>query len=487
MVKKSRQWTVGVLAGLVVVGAALRVWGIQAISLDVDEAITISAARGFMATGVPRILASGLYYGRDMLGTLTTAASLSVFGVTEWAARLPMVMLGVATIPLTYALSRKLAISRIWSCLAAGGMTFSAWGIYTAHSARMYQEQQFFVLLAALAAVWTLQRWRWYSVTSLGLCCVLAVFAHRSAIVITFPILGVLIWNNRQKIKHWMQSPAHRYAVWISSACVIALFLGSELKWGMVSGSTHYILGTDKNPWSGMQLHLIPFRHLLRTYPVWSVSFLLAWAWVKKQPAVQVLLWITWGTLLAVDILIYPHEPNYRTRYFYDVMPFVFILGALGLDHFWEWVKQHIKLQWVQASFLLICLVTLGLRGMTIFPWSVYASQPEWNRVQGIQAPVVIAHPTAPAAYYLGHVDYWLVSHKGEIRTYSENNRDIYAGASILLDPHELATILDTQDGVVVLEVNRFEFISKDLLNTLHQHAKKDQDLSTALLQVWRF
>lgn len=486
--KKQHYLSLGVLSILTLIGAGLRFWGISNISLDVDEAITISAAQGLVDLGRPIIQASGLYYGRDILGTLTTAASLGLFGSSEWAARLPMVLLGTATIPLAYVLARQLKISSLWALMAAAAVTFSQWGIYYAHSARMYQEQQFFVLLTTIAAVWTLKQWSWGRTTITGLLSLFAVLAHRSAVIILPVLFGVMLWNRRKQIQKWLSVPKQRMWMWLAVATALGLLLFAQMQWEVVSGAWHYVVGTDRNPFSKMQLHLIPFRHLLKTYPVWLVGMVLAWLWVKGKSGLQVVLGLTWGVLISVDLLIYPNEPNYRVRYFYDIMPLFFVLGAVSLDQFWFWFKKKHAQKWAQVTLFSILGVTLLIPGSTLRPETVYADQPEWNRVEDLASTeVIIAHPTAPAQFYLGHVDYWLVSHKGEIRTYSENNKDIYAGAAILLDPQELKSILTSKHGVVVLETNRLKFISKDLRQTLKTFAQKDQERSTKLLQVWIF
>lgn len=488
MVKKYQQYVWVVLLGLLTVAAAaLRSWGIDSISLDVDEAITLSAAQGLVDLGRPIIQASGLYYGRDILGTLTTAASIAVFGSGEWAARLPMVILGTATVPLVYVLARQLKISSLWALMAAAGVTFSQWGIYYAHSARMYQEQQFFVLLAALAAVWTVRKWSWWRGLTTGVVSLLAVLAHRSAVIILPILLGVFMWNQRKEIRTWLAIPKHRLWMWLAVAAGLVVLIFAQWQWEVVSGTWHYVVGTDRNPFTKIQLHLVPFRHLLRMYPVWLMGMVLAWGWMKGKSGLQVLLGLTWGVLISVDLLIYPNEPNYRVRYFYDIMPLFFVLAAFSFDQFWSWIERRESPLWSRGLTFTLLACTLLIPGSTLRPQTVYADQPEWNKVEGISAQVVIAHPTAPAHYYLGHVDYWLVSHKGEIRTYSENNQDIYAGAAILLDPQELKSILTSQHGVVVLETNRLKFISKDLRQTLKTLAQKDQERSTDLLQVWTF
>lgn len=487
MVKKKNLWWMLGIAGVTALAGALRIWGIGEMSLDVDEAITLSAAQGMVATGSPIIQASGLYYGRDILGTVTTAASIAIFGSSEWAARLPMVIFGIASVPLTYLLARLILVPRWWSIVAALAMAVSEWSIYYSRSARMYEEQQFFVLLTALLAVWTFQRWTWSRVGLTMLAAVLATLAHRSSVIL-FPILLILgLWHERSRVKGWFRPGTHRVWILLGMLMVSSLLTVAEVQFGWMSSVGKYILGTDKNPFEQIELKFVPLKHLWQTYPIWLIAFLGSWFWIKKIKGVAALLLLSWGVLISVDLFIYPSEPNYRTRYFYDMLPIFFVLACLSLNSLWERLRSSLKSRLLVIGMGAALGMVLFFEGMALNPTLVYADQPEWNRLKGVTAPVVIAHPTGPAHYYLGHVEYWLVTHKGEIRTYSEYHRDIYAGAEVLLDPNELQEILTTQHGVVVLESNRFDFISKKMLQTVREFATKDKDLSTDLLQVWRF
>lgn len=488
MVNTKTILTWSVLGALTLGAAALRVWGMQAISLDVDEAITISAARGLLETGEPRILASGLYYGRDILGTLTTAASLAIFGVSEWAARLPMVLMGIAVVPLTYVMARQLSAGRVASLASAAIVMGSEWAIYFSHSARMYQEQQFFVVLTCIVLFSLLRRFSWGRFVVMCVLSCLAVLAHRSALVIPFVALAAVIWQYRGNVWGWWKKPQHRW--WVGGASIV--LLGAALVWQVeadgISDMGRYLLGTDRNPFRGMELKFVPFKHLLQYYPAWLGFFVLAHVAWRRRPAVQAAALVVWVVFVSVDVLIYPHEPNYRTRYFYDCLPILYAVAAVGISQLFLWQAKKISFHPVlRYGFALIVALGLFFPGTVRHPAQAYDDQPEWNILRNLPADVVIAHPTAPAAFYLGHVEYWLVSHKGEIRTYSENNSDIYAGAQILITTQELTRILTTQHGIVALETNRLAYISKKLRTVLKQYAVKDAELSTELLQIWRF
>jgi hypothetical protein len=74
-------------------GAVLRFWNLGYASLHGDEDIMALAARGILEHGVP-LLPSGMIYPRAPLHTYILAGSISLFGDSEWAVRLPSAIVG---------------------------------------------------------------------------------------------------------------------------------------------------------------------------------------------------------------------------------------------------------------------------------------------------------------------------------------------------------------------------------------------------------
>lgn len=126
-----------VIIALTGIGLFLRMLNLGYDPVWVDEATSILAARGLLENGVP-ILPSGQEYDRAILSTYTIAASIKLFGNSEFAARLPSAILGALAIPLTFLLGKR-TIGANASLIATFFLTFSLFEIAWSRQARMYQ------------------------------------------------------------------------------------------------------------------------------------------------------------------------------------------------------------------------------------------------------------------------------------------------------------------------------------------------------------
>src|SRR5262249_38688261 len=102
------------VAAATVLAAGLRLYGLGS-DLWVDEITTVLA---YQNTSPFHVLTAYTSSNNHLLNTLLMKASVSALGVTEWAVRLPAVLLGIACIPAQYGLAR-LALGRRESVLAA--------------------------------------------------------------------------------------------------------------------------------------------------------------------------------------------------------------------------------------------------------------------------------------------------------------------------------------------------------------------------------
>lgn len=139
------------IAILMVVALMLRWWNLGALNLWCDEDITALAVQGVLEKGYPQ-LPSGMYYFRAPIFTYLTAFSATVFGIDEFALRLPSLLFAPATVLLLYLFGVKL-FGRGVGLIAAAVLTFSCWDIEFARHARMYEAFAFF-FTASLYAIY---------------------------------------------------------------------------------------------------------------------------------------------------------------------------------------------------------------------------------------------------------------------------------------------------------------------------------------------
>lgn len=141
------------LAAIVIAGAIVRFWGLGAVGLHGDEETMAMAARHILVDGQP-ILPSGMFYPRAMTQLYAMALSLSIFGETEWALRLPSALCGVALIGLAFAVGRRFLRPQ-WSLALATTVAFLPALIVDSQTARMY----IFVVTCVMASLACLFEW----------------------------------------------------------------------------------------------------------------------------------------------------------------------------------------------------------------------------------------------------------------------------------------------------------------------------------------
>ncbi|MBW3660465.1 MAG: glycosyltransferase family 39 protein [Gemmatimonadetes bacterium] len=155
------------LAGLTVIGAALRIRGLGG-ELWLDEILTVSSHAGRSIGEL--VLAPGSL-NSHLLHTLLAHGSIALFGAEEWAIRLPAVVFGIATIPAVYALARVALRSRE-ALLASGLVAVSYHHVLFSQNARGYSGLLLWTALSTLFLVRALTRdrgrdWALYLATGL--------------------------------------------------------------------------------------------------------------------------------------------------------------------------------------------------------------------------------------------------------------------------------------------------------------------------------
>jgi 4-amino-4-deoxy-L-arabinose transferase-like glycosyltransferase len=124
------------LAALTLAAAFVRFWGLGAVGLHGDEETMAMAARHILIDGQP-ILPSGMFYPRGLTQLYLMALSVSVFGESEWAWRLPSALCGVALIPLSYVAARRY-LRPAWALAFAAAVAFLPTLVVDSQTARMY-------------------------------------------------------------------------------------------------------------------------------------------------------------------------------------------------------------------------------------------------------------------------------------------------------------------------------------------------------------
>ncbi len=133
-----------IFAGLILGAAALRLYSLD-IGIWYDEMLTYVR---YMSLSVGQIVSTYDDANNHVLFTVLARLSLSAFGDSVWALRLPAVGFGVASIAALYYLGRRVINTRE-SLLAVALMTVSYHHIWFSQNARGYTALLFFTILSS--------------------------------------------------------------------------------------------------------------------------------------------------------------------------------------------------------------------------------------------------------------------------------------------------------------------------------------------------
>jgi len=132
-----------VLIALSLVAFALRMWRLNT-DLWYDELVTLL---NFVRMPLGDILTRLPDQNNHILFSVLSHASVSIFGESPWAVRLPSVIFGVASIWALFLLGRRM-VSTVEALAACALMTFSYHHIWFSQNARGYMALLFFSVLA---------------------------------------------------------------------------------------------------------------------------------------------------------------------------------------------------------------------------------------------------------------------------------------------------------------------------------------------------
>jgi uncharacterized membrane protein len=166
------------LAGLTILGAALRLYGIGDKSLWLDEAFSVILAQRSVGEVLRQIVLTDthppLYY-------LALHAWVAL-GASEAVVRSLSALWSIASIPLMYLVGKALYDDRRAGLLAAGILAFSPFQIWYAQEARMYAMLTFLVLASAYFFIRALRRNAWMDWLGFVLATVLALYTDNGGV-----------------------------------------------------------------------------------------------------------------------------------------------------------------------------------------------------------------------------------------------------------------------------------------------------------------
>lgn len=137
----------GLLVVIVLLASGLRFYKLGEWSMWIDEIYTINRAQIHFSDPL-RVLQNLPNTLWLPISVILTNISLTLWGVSEWSARLASVLIGIVSIPILYFTTRRIfgfGVAIVFSLLLA----FSPWHLFWSQNARFYTSLMLFYALAA--------------------------------------------------------------------------------------------------------------------------------------------------------------------------------------------------------------------------------------------------------------------------------------------------------------------------------------------------
>jgi 4-amino-4-deoxy-L-arabinose transferase-like glycosyltransferase len=318
---------------LLTLGAfALRVHNLAAESLDIDEADVVVYALADLRTVLERLLSAG---DNGPAYMLLVRYWIAAAGQSEFALRFLSVLPGALTVPLFYALGRKLFDYRVGIAAAVMG-TASTYLLFYAQMNKMYALVVCLTLLSSHLLLRAVETARWRAWLAYTVAATALMAAH---------IFGALAvpWHALYALWMLRRSRAHLWP-WLTSLALLTLpyvpaglarlgalerpetlarqFTGPRDYPGMfVTLAREY--GTRFDDW-GPELFAVAFSAL-------SVAGVAALAWRWPAARDRGLVFVLLGVLLpgsATFGLVVLGAPLFASRYLIPTLPFYYLLWA---------------------------------------------------------------------------------------------------------------------------------------------------------------
>lgn len=549
-----QRWEMPLLIGLVALGALLRFWGLGGWGLENDEETMAMPTLHILRDGMP-ILPSGMIYVRGIAQLYMMAASVKVFGPSEWALRIPSVICGLALIPLAYVYGRRF-LNATWN------MGFVAVAACLPAFIADSQEARMYIFLLAGLALYTILLFSWERtgrdsrlVAAVVVMLVtlqfhtLAVFG---AFLVFFPALlsgsikalgkalaaFLAILAGYNLISSWIASfypprpPSHGVALIAEKHVggfvhldfpLLVYFFGAlvavGLAWLIVRGSMRMVhkVVIGCAAFAGLTCAMILFYHVAALLVL--ITAILLWRNAERPLARMSLLVVPLLLLAAVQLYLLHRTGIYPGRKvigamvglpsiwpFFRMMPYtlggfaVAILGALTalralalrrtIDDYWlfllmglwvpvfliglfawnveqrytefallpvlvcalAWLQRSVRRWPVAASFIAAVVLIDPMAtarvvnaGYTIHPDHKGAAEFIRSMHPGPD-DLLIAEDVNQQTYYLGKVDYWVISNQFAASFVEERDdgtlRDIYTGTRVITNGRQFEQVI---------------------------------------------
>ncbi len=426
-------------------------------TISVDEAHSSISASSILSRGLPYFPNTEVAYSRSWVNLYTIAASYSLFGFSEFSARIPSVLAYAGTIILFFLTIRRFASKTI----TLGALLLFAtnpWILFYGSYARMY----IFILLFSALFAYLLTRYletKSKNILYVGfpLTIVLGLLSERTFLLFVPPYALLVLFSLPHTRAFWKKITL--FGILPAAALgVVALSFWFARISAFIS---RYIIGFNNgaNPLENAQLQYIPLEWLSH-FGLPTVLLLIASVLIILRGGLnaRIVLAIFWLGELLIDTLIYSNFPARRFNYTFILVELYALILVWGVVI----LTQNVKIVY-RAVFILVVMGS-GLY-VTLFspPFPTYA---DFSRIQEVPVgSVILGYPTSPLVFYNIKYDRHAVirpfiTDTIEMAKYTQNGTEIYSGGPYVTGVRGLNELRQKQDVYLFFEKTRVDFLN---------------------------
>jgi hypothetical protein len=321
---------------IIIIGIILRLIGLGWDSLWYDEAFTAWLA-GLPLPAMMNAIAGDVH---PPAWYLIEWVVVRVFGSSEIALRAPACALGIASLPLAWAVARRLA-PRPVALVALAIFALSPWQIYYSQEARMYMLLQ----VAVLACVWAWLTSRWALLAAAGL---VGLLAHNLMAVYLAPLFALALWYDFD----WLHWGMIGWRSWLRShwgplvAAVLIMF-------NYVPWADRLLLPQISNVGQAFWVQPVSLGGFF--YPIYVLFFYMAapdgfqlhagllvlvlvfWGTAKAWTGARAIIILAWGPLALLAVISLLWKPVYLHRTLAGAALPLYLLAAFAIVRVAQW------------------------------------------------------------------------------------------------------------------------------------------------------
>ncbi len=311
----------------------------------VDEFSTAHQANLLLTYGSSFFTQTDYYVELNkFIPTGLVALSFTIFGQSEWAARLPFVIIG-SLVPVAVFLLAKKVSNTITGVIASLFMIFSHFMITWSRQARGYVLTQLLVLIVCYCYIQIINKNK-NNIYKIGLVisALIGIITHQLFIIVLVAIGIHAMMIYRSKISLFL----NRYTI-ILIAAIITLLVASGFFSSVMVSTSHQIISLVNNTW---YYHSFLWREYTLITFIGILGFILAYFNNKRD-----FLLFTIYIALHCIFIFYIFGPHV-SRYLLPIFPFLFIGAAYFLTYLSGLVVKDKK--WILGSGLSL-LIPVGI------------------------------------------------------------------------------------------------------------------------------